>query len=66
VSPPQSVIGPEHCACLDSVLKSIAQTRALLAQCTDCGLPVEDYVAQNEAQQQLVTRLKATFYPHNP
>jgi hypothetical protein len=56
----------QHCACLDAALQSIAQTRQILANCKDCGLPVDDYVAQNDAQGQLVSALKAKFFPANP
>lgn len=55
-----------HCACLDAALASIAQTTQLLQNCKDCSLPVDDYIAQNEAQRQLAQQLKAKFFPANP
>jgi hypothetical protein len=60
------LLNDQHCACLDNVLASVQQTGQLLAECKNCGLPVDDYIAQNEAQRQLATRLKASFFPANP
>lgn len=59
----QFVLSDQHCACIDAALASIAQTTKLLQDCKSCGIPVDDYIAQNEAQRQLATQIKARFFP---
>ena len=59
-------LNDQHCACIDAVLQSIAQTTKLLQDCKECGLPVDDYIAQNEAQRQMAVALKGKFFPQNP
>jgi hypothetical protein len=59
-------LNDQHCACLDAVLQSVAQTGKLLQDCKDCGLNVDDFIAQVDAQRNLATALKAKFFPQNP
>ncbi len=54
----------EHCDCLDRVLDSIKTTRELIGKCKNCGLDVTRAEEELNAQEQLASRLKQTFFPN--
>lgn len=55
-----------HCACLDNVLQSIAQTAETIRRCKDCGLPVEQAEAENNRQRDIAEAIKRKFFPERP
>ncbi len=60
---PINPLKDEDCDCLDRVLESVAATRAFLDKCKNCGLPMDQAIAQNEEQGKLAAAIKREFFP---
>jgi hypothetical protein len=60
------VLNDQHCACIDAVLAQNAQVAKLIQDCRDCGLPVEDALADNTKMRDMAVAIKAKFFPQNP
>jgi hypothetical protein len=56
---------PEDCETINKVLASCHTTDEMIQKCKAAGLPVEEYEAQNNQQKQIMSGLKAQFFPHN-
>ena len=55
----------EDYAKLNELCRSCHGTAQLIADCKECGLPVEEQEAANNAQHQLALNLKKKFFPLN-
>jgi hypothetical protein len=60
----QCPLDDKHCQALDKSLTIIANARKLAQDCIDCGLPMEDAMAEIKAREELATKLKAKFFPN--
>jgi hypothetical protein len=59
-------LDPAACNILNAILKSTAETAALIQRCEQCGIPMGDRGEQNQAQQDLAAKIKAAFFPLAP
>lgn len=57
-------LGDKHCEALDKALTIAANARQLAQDCVDCGLPMQDALAEIKAREELATKLKQKFFPH--
>jgi hypothetical protein len=59
-------LNEQDCAALTALGKSCHATAELIRDCKECGLPVEEQEAANEAQAKLAEALKRKFFPTSP
>jgi hypothetical protein len=61
--PPDGVLQPEHCDCLDECLRLNAKCQQILDAAREAGLPVDELNQDNAAKRALASKLKALFFP---
>jgi hypothetical protein len=61
-----SPLKPEHCATLNKLLQSCAETREMLHRMKQSGIDTADMEAVNEAQHAFAKANKASWFPDQP
>ena len=62
-SAPYNPLTQQHCDSCSKVIQTSYDALQLAKKCRDCGYPVDDIIAQLEAQMKQATQIKAQFFP---
>lgn len=65
-APTCSPLTDEHCQTLNTVLELCSVQDQLLGLCQQTGLPVDQYVKENNQAKLTAQALKSVFFPHKP
>lgn len=57
-------LGDKDCEALDKALADLTRVEKLCDDAIDCGLPLQDLMAEIRTRKTLATNLKAKFFPH--
>lgn len=65
-APPCSPLNDTHCDQLNQILELCSSQDQLLGLCHQIGLPVDQYVKENNQAKIWAQATKAVFFPHKP
>jgi threonine aldolase len=65
-SAPYNPLTQQHCDNCTKVIQVANDALQLARKCRDCGYPVDDIIAQLEAQMAQAVKIKQQFFPTSP
>jgi hypothetical protein len=65
-SAPYNPLTQQHCDNCTKVIQVANDALQLAKKCRDCGYPVDDIIAQLQAQMDQATKIKQQFFPTSP
>lgn len=60
---PQWPCKQEDCDTMTAILGDITTLQNAVQKCVNCGLPMQDQLDQLQARRDLLTKMKAAFFP---